>query len=211
MTNQRQQAKTEAKRAFLIQQAARCLAEKGYAHVSLRDIARESGMSLGILHYYFANKEELLLAVIQSYKNRFIVDVEQALLQHPVTGWMDRLTSVLRDALARDRNTHRLWYDFQVQAMYHGPFRTEVNQIRNRLLELIDRAVQQLQAEGAVSNVPYRRELLATMLYSLIDGLFFQALLSEDEQAEEAMVRFEQGLPAVLAPFLPSSETRCRT
>jgi AcrR family transcriptional regulator len=202
MDRETKQTKAEAKRAYLIEQAARCLAEKGYAHVSLRDIARESGVSLGILHYYFASKEELLLAVIQSYKDRFIVELEQALLKQPIFGWMDRFIAVLRDALIRDRDTHRLWYDFQVQAMYLPPFRAEVTKIRSRMLELIDRVILRLQAEEKIAEVPYHRDLLVSVLYSLIDGLFFQALLSENDQTEEAIARLEQGLPAVLAPFL---------
>lgn len=200
--SQSKQTKAEAKRSYLIAQATRCLAEKGYAHVSLRDIARESGVSLGILHYYFASKEELLISVIQSYKEGFIKQMEQDLLEHPASGWMERLVANLRHALVHDKEIHRLWYDFQVQAMYLPAFREHVNEIRSRMIDLIGRVVNHLQAEGQMTADRFSRDTLAATIYSLIDGLFFQALLDEHEQPEEAVGRLEQALPAVLAPFL---------
>jgi len=40
--------------------AAKIFAEKGYHSTSIRDISRETGMSLAGLYYYFRSKEELL-------------------------------------------------------------------------------------------------------------------------------------------------------
>lgn len=41
--------------------ATRLFREKGFAATTLREIARETGMSLGALYYYFASKEEIIL------------------------------------------------------------------------------------------------------------------------------------------------------
>jgi AcrR family transcriptional regulator len=189
--------KSEEKRAYLIERATRCLAQKGYARVSLRDIARESGVSLGILHYYFASKEDLLAAVIDSYKSRFVAELERELLNGPVEGWLGRLASVLGRTLEQDRAIHRLWYDFQVQAMYEPVFRTQVNEVRTRMLTLIERMVGRLQQSGVGLSSPYTPETVGPILYSLVDGLFFQALLNEGEEQPS----FEWALTTLLAPF----------
>lgn len=203
----RSQTKADAKRAYLIEQATRCLAEKGYARVSLRDIARESGVSLGILHYYFASKEDLLLAVISGYKERFLRELEQELLSAPLEGWMDRLLAVLRRALVEDQAVHRLWYDFQVQAMYLPAFRDGVREIRARLFELIGEMLDRLRREAGFSPLTEADEAVP-LLYSLIDGLFFQALLHEADDPEQTVNRLEQALPRMLALLLsPSSQT----
>lgn len=44
----------------ILKTAARIFADKGYHRTSIRDIARETGMSLAGLYYYFSTKEELL-------------------------------------------------------------------------------------------------------------------------------------------------------
>src|SRR3954467_14793379 len=47
--------------------------EKGYEGASMRDLSRESGMSLAGLYYYFENKEKLL-HMIQRHTFRTVID-----------------------------------------------------------------------------------------------------------------------------------------
>ncbi|MBN1883470.1 MAG: TetR/AcrR family transcriptional regulator [Deltaproteobacteria bacterium] len=47
----------------LIKAAYTAIAKKGYAQVSLRDIADEAGVNKSLLHYYFKDKDELVMAV----------------------------------------------------------------------------------------------------------------------------------------------------
>ena len=47
----------------LVQAAYTAIAKKGYAQVSLRDIADEAGVNKSLLHYYFKDKDELIMAV----------------------------------------------------------------------------------------------------------------------------------------------------
>ncbi len=42
----------------------RCIVEKGFANLSVKDIAREAGVSTGVIYHYFKNKEDILLQVI---------------------------------------------------------------------------------------------------------------------------------------------------
>lgn len=200
-------SKAEAKRSFLIEQATLCLAQKGYAHVSLRDIAKASGVSLGILHYYFANKEDLLLAVIAGYKDSLIQELETAVVNAPLERWLEQLLELLHDSLTEKRALHRLWYDLQVQAMYVPAFRDHVNEIRARLHGLISRIVGQffppethtmsMSVDGAVS-----------LIYAQVDGLFLQAMLEESFVPESALSRFEEALPQLLnMMFIPIPTT----
>ncbi|WP_289136840.1 TetR/AcrR family transcriptional regulator [uncultured Brevibacillus sp.] len=205
------QTKAEAKRAFLIEQATLCLAQKGYAHVSLRDIAKESGVSLGILHYYFASKEDLLLAIISSYKEGFVAELEREVVEAPLDDWMASFFAVLHRSLTRDKDQHRLWYDLQVQAMYVPAFHAQVSQIRNRLHSLIMRMLERVtDADG--SSLAVEKEAAASTLYSLIDGLFLQSMLSESSDHKNAISQFEQTFPFIVQSlFLPSSNVHTST
>lgn len=52
----------------MIMNAARDLfADKGYEHVSMRQIAKELGYSHGALYYHFKNKAELFYALVESH------------------------------------------------------------------------------------------------------------------------------------------------
>jgi AcrR family transcriptional regulator len=54
----------QARRAQIIDCATDAIAELGYAQASLAQIAARAGVSTGVILYYFANKDELIRAVI---------------------------------------------------------------------------------------------------------------------------------------------------
>ncbi len=59
--------------------AARLLASHGYHGMSMRDLARETGMSLANLYNYFASKEDLVFALQTRAFETLIATSEQAL------------------------------------------------------------------------------------------------------------------------------------
>ena len=45
--------------------AYKVVGQKGYYDFTIKDIAREAGLSTGLVHYYFKNKEDLLLTLLK--------------------------------------------------------------------------------------------------------------------------------------------------
>ena len=56
----------EARPAEIIAAAARLFADHGFAATKLEDVARRAGVAKGSIYLYFATKEELFRAVVQS-------------------------------------------------------------------------------------------------------------------------------------------------
>lgn len=54
----------EGAREKILANAKRRLFEKGYQHLSLREVARESGIATGTIYNYFANKDYLIANII---------------------------------------------------------------------------------------------------------------------------------------------------
>nr|BBH93326.1 TetR family transcriptional regulator [Thermogemmatispora argillosa] len=57
---------SEDRREQIIDAALRVFARKGVARATNKDIAREAGITPGLIYYYFADKDALLQAVIES-------------------------------------------------------------------------------------------------------------------------------------------------
>jgi AcrR family transcriptional regulator len=55
----------EIRKDQVIKATERCIVEKGYANMSVKDISAEANVSTGIIYHYFKNKEDLLLQVIK--------------------------------------------------------------------------------------------------------------------------------------------------
>ena len=53
------------RRAEIIEATFFCIALKGYSKITMQDIADSAGVSKGVIHYYFRNKEELFLSVFE--------------------------------------------------------------------------------------------------------------------------------------------------
>lgn len=53
----------DQKARLILDGAAAVFARKGYHHASMRDIARETGISLAGMYYYYASKEEMLFSI----------------------------------------------------------------------------------------------------------------------------------------------------
>src|SRR6266480_4658996 len=53
----------DQKLEFILRNSARIFAEKGYHSTSMRDISRETGISLAGLYHYCRSKDELLFLI----------------------------------------------------------------------------------------------------------------------------------------------------
>ena len=63
----------EAVRAAVLTAATRLFSRSGPAGVSLRDVAREANVNLGLIHRHFGNKRELLTGVLEHLAGRIAV------------------------------------------------------------------------------------------------------------------------------------------
>ena len=70
MTARGQYAKGLAKREEILDLALELFAQKGYDRVSVREIAREAGLSQAGLLHHFSTKEELFLEVLRRRDDR---------------------------------------------------------------------------------------------------------------------------------------------
>jgi len=60
-------AERDTRSEQILAAAFRVLAEKGWASGSVRDIARQAGVTPGLLYHYFGSKQGLLAAVLEQY------------------------------------------------------------------------------------------------------------------------------------------------
>lgn len=161
---ERKTAKRDAKKRQIAASAIEALKELGYANTSLRDIADRCDLSLGMLHYYFEDRSELIIYCVQIYKHEFVRKIASALEQ--TTGRdqvIDAFAEVLVASIIDDDMAHRLWYDIRSQAMFDETFRPVVDELEAMLIAIMATAMRQ-----AGNADPAQVELK----YAMLDGLF---------------------------------------
>jgi AcrR family transcriptional regulator len=195
----RQVDKFGERRDQLAAAALRTLAEQGYANTSLRDIAQRSEFSHGILHYYFADKFELITYCVRQYKAGCVRRYD-SIVATAVTA--DELRTDFGAAMAAtlraDATLHRLWYDLRNQSLFEERFRTDVAEIDQSLERMIWRIVTKY---AELAGKP--PAVTPAVAYALADGLFQRAMIEHlsgaAAAADELTASVRQLLPSLLA------------
>jgi AcrR family transcriptional regulator len=78
--DQRPASRYDQKLVFILRTSARIFAEKSYHSTSMRDISRETGVSLAGLYHYCKSKEELLFLIQDNCFGRVLERLEERLL-----------------------------------------------------------------------------------------------------------------------------------
>ncbi|WP_226782791.1 TetR/AcrR family transcriptional regulator [Oceaniglobus trochenteri] len=125
--------------------AINALKQLGYARTSLRDIAELSGVAVGMLHYYFDDKTDLIKFCVRKYKADFIAELDAVMNDR--TGGQplaEAFAQGLRESIRREAETHRLWYDIRSQALFDPDFADVVEEIEAELIALVSRLFARL-------------------------------------------------------------------
>jgi AcrR family transcriptional regulator len=105
------------RREQLIAAAARVIARSGYDAATVRDVAREAGVSTGVIAYYFEGKDDLFAHVLRSASRAFRARLERA--RDAAETPRERLLALAEAATPADEEAaraHALWIDFWARA-----------------------------------------------------------------------------------------------
>ncbi|XOK64011.1 TetR/AcrR family transcriptional regulator [Paenibacillus elgii] len=98
----RQQQALETK-SKLIDAALRTFSRKGFSESTTKDIAKEAGVTDGLIYHYFQSKEDLLWAILDKYtllhsiRQALAAMDKQASLEHNLTAYFQALFRNLRE------------------------------------------------------------------------------------------------------------------
>nr|WP_166639561.1 TetR/AcrR family transcriptional regulator [Amycolatopsis sp. SID8362] len=184
----------------MAESALQTLAELGYARTSLREIAQNSDFSHGVLHYYFADKVDLLTHCVRQFEEVCVTRYDEIVARARTAAELQRdFAKAMGATLRADAKLHRLWYDLRNQSLFEESFRADVLEIDRRREEMIWHVVSRYaELVSAPVDVP------ASVAYALLDGLFQQALLRHLAGVEGAAGDLEREVPSVLARVVAS-------
>jgi len=167
------QEKREESKTLLVNTALQLFSRKGYDGTSIRAIAAEAGVSLGLMYNYFESKEALLLEIF----NRGNKDIEASFAKAAdVPGAeIDQLEQHILQTvhlLKEKRAFWRLLHSLRLQSNVLAQVVEETN-AQTAYIEAQIR--QNLEAAGIPSP-----DLEAKLLFATIDGIAHHYLLLED-------------------------------
>ncbi|WP_428909959.1 TetR/AcrR family transcriptional regulator [Niallia sp. Krafla_26] len=159
------------KRQRLIEAAYRVFSRKGFYHASIKDVANEAGITPGLVHYYFKNKDELLFSVQreiqQQYHRQYDGKTESDM----------NLSDVLNEIKSRvekDPDWYRWRYELYSLGLKSGPYEDEVANILKNGRESLSNPLKSLIPEAMEADA------IASILLACFDGLALQKMFDDE-------------------------------
>src|SRR2546421_5786443 len=153
------------------------VALRGAAGSTFDHVAREAGVSRGLLHYYFGTKERLLVEVVRRDTELRLAALDVALADaHTADNFIDALVRSLEDLVENDPGFVTLVFELFTAARRNDEIATEVAELYRRTREHVAELLEAKQAEG-VLRLHDEPEAVATTLLALGDGMSMRMLV----------------------------------
>ena len=170
----------------ILDAAFRLLSKKGYANVSMRDIAAEAQVALGLLTYHFRTKENLFTALASKLVSFCFDDVTLEMKKGKDEAERMYLLSEYFERILKERpDVMKIFLDFSIQAMWNRSFKFQVTYLFNKLAELIrDDVLSKEPSEDSPVLGKYGAQAVSTVILGSLYGTAFQVLLAGKDQKE---------------------------
>lgn len=163
------------------------VAERGAAGSTFEHVAREAGVSRGLLHYYFGTKERLLVEVVRRDAELRIARLDEMLERaKDVDGVLDVLVSSLTDMIDNDPGFFLLLYELFSAGRRNFDIQHEVGQLFERTRSHVGAVLRAKEAEG-VLKLRFDAEAVVSYLFAVGDGFALQALSDPERDNSAAL------------------------
>jgi TetR/AcrR family fatty acid metabolism transcriptional regulator len=173
-------SETSDKHQRILDAAIEVIAEHGFFHSRVAEIADRAGVADGTIYLYFKNKDELLMAAIDSAFHKFIQRARTAVEQIPdPREKLRRMAFLHLDGLGSNRN---LAIVFQTELRHSLKFLGQFS--HNLMVEYFD-LIKDVVREGQEAGV-FRADISVTMtahcFFGSLDEIVTTWILSEHDR-----------------------------
>jgi len=184
--------KLEGDKAQRIIEAMRSsVGTRGVSGSTFDHVAREAGVSRGLLHYYFGSKERLLVEVVRHDCEARIAGMDRRIAEaENVNEIVAALVVGLEEFIEGEPGSQAVTYEMLSASRRSEEIRAELAELYRRWREHLADALRGKQREGIV-HLEADPESVASMLFALGDGFGIQVISDPDWDREAA---FELGV-----------------
>jgi AcrR family transcriptional regulator/acyl-CoA thioesterase FadM len=168
--------RTDTRREELLSAAQRVIQRGGFASATISEITREAGASLGLVHYHFGSKDDVVAEAFEALSRADLRELEE-IARRPEPPAL-RLAAYLDSSEWEDRTSWRMWIDAWGGAIHTDALRASLDGFargwRATLAELLADGVR----DGSWSCEDPAD--VAGRLVATLDGIGLHATLQPD-------------------------------
>ena len=162
--------KHDNKKNEILNATLRCLYEKGAEEISMRTIAKEAKVNQSTLHYYFQNKENLLVNFIAFLFDKFIYDIEkQYRHSDPPEKKLDAIFSAGRNFVGKQKALFVVFIHCWALSMRNSTMHKKFSDHYGRISGVLENILEEGYQKGAFNKVP--RDIFSNYIIAFVEGI----------------------------------------
>ena len=163
------------------------VARRGISGSTFEHVAREAGVSRGLLHYYFGTKEALLVEVVRRDAEHRIARLDEPLAAaSSADEILQILVADLQDSIDNEPGFWVLLFELFTAGRRNPDIQREVGVLFSRTREHVAEIFRAKSSEG-VLNLGHDAGAVVGLLFALADGIALQ-MLSDPEGEHAPMI-----------------------
>ena len=163
------------------------VARRGIAGSTFEHVAREAGVSRGLLHYYFGTKEALLVEVVRRDAEHRIARLDEPLgAASSGEEVLQILVADLQDSIKNEPGFWVLLFELFTAGRRNPDIQREVGVLFDRTRGHVAEIFRAKEREGAL-KLRYDADAVVGLLFALADGIALQ-MLSDPEGEHAPMI-----------------------
>jgi TetR/AcrR family transcriptional repressor of bet genes len=194
----RRTATRERRRQQLIDATMKCIGRKGMASSTLSDVAKEAGLSQGIVNLHFESKDNLLTETLRHVADEYKTQFNKALEKSgptPAEKLLALMELDLRPSIC-DRGKIAVWFAFWGEVKSRPTYRKICDESDRYYDSIVEGLCAEIIADGDYKNVS--ASAIANALSSMTNGFWLSCLISPQSwnraEAMEAVMSFLRSL-----------------
>lgn len=181
----------------ILSTALECLSVKGYANVSMRDIANEAGVALSQLTYHYKSKEGLFTEVVNQMINKYLREIESKLSnEYSPEKNFSTLVLYFKDLIRKKPEQLKLFFDFSSQALWNPLFAEQLNRLFGNIVDLIEKEIltEYMKSGKGKRFFGYSAGSVAKLIIGAIYGASLQIVLDTGQDKDMEALDFAEFL-----------------
>jgi TetR/AcrR family transcriptional repressor of bet genes len=169
----------DRRRRELIEATITVIAEHGYAGTTVARVAKQAGLSVGLMNFHFKSIDSLFDETFRFISAEYDAVWREAMAEVKGAPPAQRLKSMIEAYFDPRVFTHRklaVWFAFWSDANLRDRYRTLVLRVERRYSRELERTVMELAKERSIASRDAK--VMATSLTAMIDGLWLQFMLN---------------------------------
>jgi len=150
------------------------MSKKGFEAVSITDIAKEAGVTRGILHYYFTNKDEMLVELMRSISEIYVRRLNRFISKEKTP--LDKLSAFFRfHTIGEEQEVHALtgvWVEYWGKAAGGHSAGEVIANLQAKLRGLIEEIFKEGIRDGSITGVD--PAAASAVILGAVEGILLQ-------------------------------------